>query len=93
MKNEIIHEFIVCDCQSLEHHFVITVAEFDDQKPMIDVSLRMSTYLTFWKRVITAFKFIFRYPFAGEYDGVMLKNKDIDKIISILEPYKGKLDH
>ena len=94
MKNEIVNEFIVCDCGTLDHHFVISISDYEDEKwPLIDISIKMSTYLGFWKRVWVALKFICRCPDNNEYDGVLLNNKSLEKIITILEPYKGKLDH
>ena len=92
-KTEIITELFVCDCTSIQHHFIVSVSDFQDELPMVDISLRLSTYLGFWGRVKAAWKYIFRCPNNGEYETVLLNNSTLEKLIKVLEPYKGKLEN
>jgi hypothetical protein len=79
-------EFFLCDCKSLEHHFVINGYEevINDVKVKeIIITPYLYNYNSIFKRIIIAFKYIFGYNSKyGHWDCIILNESDSMKLSS-----------
>lgn len=79
-------EYFQCACNSPEHtlHFKI----FNDEPKMLCAYVFLNTE-SWYKRILIGFKYIFGYKCKyGHFDEFILKNKDIDKFIEMLNEMK-----
>jgi len=80
--------YIDCACGSTEH---VLAFQHDEADNDLYIEVHLSPYLSFWKRIILAVKYVFGLKTNyGCFGCWMLKDKqDADKIIEILERYKA----
>lgn len=88
-----IDKFIVCSCGCSEH--LIRLQQFDwvrEGKILdtdIGVSIHLSQHAGFFRRLWTAIKYVFGHRSEyGDFDEILLEDKDIDEIINFCEEYK-----
>ena len=72
-------EVFICDCHSLEHHFVLWYDEEDNE---LHLTVHLVARAQWWKRIMPALRYIFGYNGRyGEYDNVILQPEDRDRLI------------
>jgi hypothetical protein len=95
MKNEI----FVCDCQDPSHQFFISYDEDnmievnDDYSWPVEltISIKINMYLSFFKRIIRAFKYIFKLGVDNyDFDTIILKDSEVKRLKESLETYLSK---
>jgi hypothetical protein len=75
-------EFFICDCNSLEHQFVLS---YDSEEKEMYMTPYLSSYLPFWKRVVLGIKYIFGYHSKyGHWDCIILNSKEIKRLHVLL---------
>lgn len=69
-----------CECWTSEHHFHVTYDRVEDE---VQVEVMLNHYLPWWKRILEAFKYVFKMGRLG-YADVLLKPEDRVKLAEIL---------
>lgn len=84
------HELFICDCEDLSHQFVITYCN-DTDDPSISVSVKLTTWLAWYKRLWVAIKYIFKPTTCrfGEYDEIILKPSDAERLQVVVNKLKA----
>jgi hypothetical protein len=68
-------EIFICDCGDVEHQFIISC---DSQDKEIYISIHLTTFMSFFERIITAIKYIFgKKSKYGAFDIVILNENQI----------------
>ena len=83
--------YIECDCCSMDHILKFTIEDWDgDNKPILTASLFLNnSYRSFWKRMVLAFKYLFGISHKNyEYVDIILNDKSVQKLETIIEEYK-----
>ena len=72
-----------CQCDNFDHIIRFT---YDCNPPEITVEVRMHDWLPWWKRVVFAFKFIFKMNrgIGSDYDCTLLKKSDLPKLENLI---------
>lgn len=85
MKNLENNKIIICSCHSTEHSFVICTHK-DEPEAYLHIHL---TSKPFHQRIVHAIKYIFGYRSQyGDFDEVVLHNKQVQEIIEQLQRVK-----
>jgi hypothetical protein len=75
-------ELFICDCGDVEHQFIIS---HDTEDKEIYISVHLSSYMSFFKRIITAVKYIFgKKSKYGAFDIVILNKNQIIELKDFL---------
>ena len=78
-------EVIYCECFTLEHHFVLeTIDEFQDDMPELYIAPYKLTYRGFFKRLWSAFKYVFQVGDHREdihYDSTLINVEMARRIV------------
>lgn len=81
-------ELILCSCGSVEHQLIISHDVVSETEPEFDdvyVSIHLSTYRGFWKRLVYAVKYIFGYKSRyGAFDEIILEPDDHEKLQTVV---------
>ena len=81
-------EFFLCHCNSPEHQFILS---YDSEEKEIYITPYLSSYLSFWKRIILAIKYIFGYRSKyGHWDCIILNTKEIKRLYLLLDSIVDK---
>ena len=81
-------EFFLCHCNSPEHQFILS---YDCEEKEIYITPYLSSYLSFWKRIILAIKYIFGYRSKyGHWDCIILNTKEIKRLYLLLDSIVDK---
>ena len=85
MKND--NEILfLCACSSSEHQFIV---RWDNEYEQVYISIHLANYLGFWKRLLRGIKYIFGYKCKyGDFDEIILREKDADKLQTIVDHLK-----
>ena len=87
-QHETINEIYLCDCASHEHTFKLFA---DNEYQEVFISPYLSTYFTFWQRLLHGVKYIFGYKSRyGSYDSIILKKEDVIKMRDALSGWLEK---
>jgi hypothetical protein len=83
-----------CDCSQFSHTFVINYWNWEDKE---DIQLEMDVGLiktTFWFRVWTAVKYIFKFDesYKWGHSNIIIQDNDIPKLIKFLNKYLEEKD-
>lgn len=90
------HEIFVCDCQEISHQLVLSYDEENIIEPhatysypvSLDVSVKLNIHLSFFKRIWTGIKYIFKFgENAYDFDTVILSDLQVKKLNESLEKY------
>lgn len=85
-------EVFICQCQMLEHQFVVTL--FDDENPnfiYISIESMLNPRLPWYKKITTCLRYLFGFHIKnGLFDNMLLKDEDVNRLQSILDEYKEK---
>ena len=76
------HDLFVCMCGSVEHQFVVSQFEDDDDEEVY-VSVRLNAYGNVFQRLWRALKYVFNIDDA-EYDEVILDKENQQKLVKCL---------
>jgi hypothetical protein len=81
-------EFFLCDCNSAEHQFILS---YDSQEKEMYITPYLSSYLSFWKRVVLSIKYIFGYRSKyGHWDCIILNIKETKRLYLLLDSIVDK---
>ena len=86
------HYYYECQCHSEEHRVVWWRDDGSDidWEPMLGFSVFLGEYPGFWKRIWHAIKYVSGHKsIYGHFDCFLLKSEDTDKMIVMLQKYKG----
>lgn len=84
-------EVFVCECNSYEHQFIFLYDEEDNE---LFLSVHLSTYLNFWKRLWYAAKYVFGYKSRfGEFDNTIVRYEDLNRLKEYANKVKSPEDH
>lgn len=83
-------EFFQCACKSHEHMLVVET-EWTPDIPGISLSVQLSQFQPFWKRVILALKYVLNmHPTCnGHWDTCLLNDQDVARLQTLLAQYRG----
>ena len=76
------HDLFVCMCGSVEHQFVVSQFEDDDDEEVY-VSVRLNAYGNVFQRLWRALKYVFNTDDA-EYSEVILDKENQQKLVKCL---------
>jgi hypothetical protein len=81
--------FLVCQCSWMGHTLRATLVRWDrDHEPEMHFEFYMYPWGSFWKRLKVAFKYLFCLSSnGGHFDEFMLRDKDIDRLASLIQRY------
>lgn len=80
-----------CSCYSDEHMLRFCYIPDDDYSEVC-ASVMLSEYGGFWRRVWRAIKYAFGYRCKyGHFDSFILREKDLDALVSLLEAYRSDI--
>ena len=82
------HELFVCDCENISHQMILTTWDFEDGTPSLYISIKLNQFLPWYKRILIAFKYLFKLDIKDEFDVLMLNDDTIDKLQKSLEKFK-----
>lgn len=84
-------ELFICNCNSVGHNFIIQLDEYEDNFELV-LSVHLNNYLTFWKRIYVAIRYIFGYTASdyGHYDCVLIKRDDVSRLQNLLKEFQEK---
>lgn len=75
---EFTHLDLGCDCHAPEHSIKFDVDMEDMDYPYVYVTPYLTTHDNIWKRLVTAFKYVFTNKKGlGQFDNVILREKDL----------------
>lgn len=90
------HEIFVCDCQNLSHQLIISY-DYDNlvnsnentfYPLQLDFSIRLNSFLSFYKRLWTGIKYIFQFGEEKyDYDVVILPDDEVKRLQECLGFY------
>lgn len=84
--------WIDCECLSAHHALRIWHMNEEDWNEFI-IEMRVHNYQPFWKRVIHAFRYLFRIDDKLNYfDSFHLKPADVDKLCEMMHNFKRRRD-
>lgn len=70
--------YFPCQCHSDEHHFWIT---YDPDENELSLEVHLSTYRSFFKRLVVAVKYLFGYTCRyGHWDSCLIRHQDIKRL-------------
>jgi len=89
-------EVLICECSSVEHQIVFTYCSEEREditgiegaiyEDCMDVSIHLTEYNGFFKRIWVAIKYIFGYRSRyGDWDTFLMNPEDADRLIPYLE--------
>jgi hypothetical protein len=92
-------EIFRCECGNPEHMMLIsfdpdTFAEdkIENRYPELTFNIQLSNYLGFWKRIIAAFKYVFKIKNDKiHWDCCSIREEDLHKIEKMILMYKKAL--
>lgn len=78
-------ETLICQCHSIEHQISFNWVECKDLEGEVYMEIHLSK-LSFWERLKHGIKYIFGYRcMYGDFDEVILKKEDVNKLERIVE--------
>ena len=81
--NEIL---LLCDCSSDEHQLIV---KWDNDDNEVYVSVHLSTYHGFWKRLWHGLKYAFGHKSRyGAFDEIILRKEDADNLQKVVDHLK-----
>lgn len=89
-------EIVVCSCGMKEHNIVLSVDDWSDvdQPDVRDyyISVSKYNYRNVFKRIIVAFKYVFRIGEDNFYADIMLDKEAVEKLDAFIKDYKDRKD-
>lgn len=93
-------ESFLCNCGDVSHNMIFQLHDYnsdneEDEHYPDDVELfiyiKLNQCYSFWKRVGNAIRYILNLtPSSGDYDGLLLKYEDVDRMQNILTEYRNR---
>lgn len=79
-------ELFVCDCQDIEHQFVVEYMD-DPEWNRVCIEVKLNRNLPFWRRLVVAFKYLFkRRPSRfGDFDEIILQQSDAERLQKVVD--------
>lgn len=78
-------ELFTCRCHSIEHQFVISLVDFDDDDPDVFLEIYLSPD-RFFKRLVYGIKYIFGYRSRfGAFEEIILKPEDAPRLRRVVD--------
>ena len=86
-------DYFECECSSKEHTFGVTSVESDeDMPPELFFDIQLIQPRSFFKKVVTAAKYIFGYQCKyGHWDNISLSEDDTNRLIVLLQQHRARL--
>jgi len=90
------HEIFICDCQNLSHQLILSYDEENlietnekySYPEQLDVSVRLNSFLPFFKRIWVAIKYIFQFGEEKyDYDVVCMPDEEVRRLQECLGFY------
>lgn len=81
-KHALTQEVFVCDCNTVEHQFVITY-DNDPTDDFLYIEPRLNHYLPFYKRILQAIQYVFNRA-DGSYDTIVLRKNDMQRLVDVV---------
>ncbi len=89
--NDKIEDVLICECTNAEHCVIIQAAEWDNGDRDVFLSIHLSPYLPWYKRIINAVRYIFGYRCSfGDFNEIILSKNHIVKLERVIEFLKKK---
>ena len=87
-----VQELFVCCCGDVEHQLIMSYFN-DDDYPEVYAAVHLNIERSFWKRVGSAFKYIFGYKCKyGHFDEFIFKPKDYKRLQTVVNYLKDAYD-
>lgn len=88
-----IDKFIVCSCGCSEHLIRLQLFDWEKDGQVVDmdigVSIHLSQHRGLFSRIWIAIKYVLGYRSQyGDFDEILLEDKDIDDIMTFCQEYK-----
>lgn len=94
MGSDYSDDLFVCNCHLPDHCFIIRQWHWggdisDDYPPELSISVGLTEYKGFFKRLLAAIKYVFK-PRKNHYlfEEVLVKDEDLDRLIAIFQKQK-----
>lgn len=83
------NSYIICSCGTPEHLVILT---YDKIEKDIYIQTQLHQYRSFFKRIVTAFKYIFNYTSKyGHWDCTLIDKEQANKIYHFFNRYKDRI--
>jgi len=80
------NEVIICECGSFEHQAIFYFLEDDDYMKDLYVSVHLTTYRSFFKRLLHGLKYIFGYKSRfGAWDELIFSDEQKEQLFEYLK--------
>jgi hypothetical protein len=81
-------DYIECQCEDISHLIRISQEEgFLDN--LLYLEVRLNQHLNIFQRIWQATLYVFKFKGTSQYDCVIIKPNDVQKIIDILQDYQN----
>lgn len=100
-SDDMVDEYFTCECSNPNHAIMISYdpdifvycngkeRPLRDRHPELVVNVQLSPYLGFWKRVIEAFKYVFKIKSDRvHWDCCSIREEDVERFKSIIHRYE-----
>lgn len=86
----IIDTHFVCDCSTAEHTLRFRLTRWDlDGQPSLDMDFFLSHYKSFWRRLWTAFRYVFKLGrLNSDFGSWILAPRDAERFLEMLREFK-----
>lgn len=88
MLNYTEHEIFVCDCSEISHQLVLTTWNFNDGSHELTASIKLNIFQPWYKRILIAFKYLFKTNSQNQFDSILLDDLNINKLQNSLIKFK-----
>lgn len=79
------NNLFICNCSDIEHQMIVSI-DSEDKEKEIYVSIHLSDYHNFFQKLWIGIKYIFgKKSKYGNWDVIILNEKDMIKLKEILE--------
>ena len=75
---------ITCTCYD-PRHYVQIVSDREDNEIVLNIGL--NTHLSFWNRIVVAFKYIFKRGGNDCYDTIILQEKELNELKDFIKEH------
>lgn len=85
-----IDDFYVCQCSWSGHTLRWQLVRWDwDELPEVSVHINLDHHLSFWRRLLEAFKYIFKMRSSSpHFDDWIMDERDLDRLTEFLKRFK-----
>jgi hypothetical protein len=99
-SDDIVDEYFTCECSNPEHAMLITFDpdiccpndDVSERFPELVVSVQMSPYMGFFKRLKTAFKYVFNIKDdTVHWDCCAIREEDVNRFQKMIDMYRYSL--